>query len=139
MFNRDPVRSRRAALQCALKHDLLATIDHAGAGRRRNNSRRPREHECDVVLFGQVWSGQALGHAEAEAAMRFEQDTTIVIGPEQDACVYAGMALVYHVIHPNRRFFLEFRTPNSCACGRGDRRAPVGSRPRIRAYSALIR
>jgi hypothetical protein len=107
MFNRDPVRSLRAALQCALKHDLLATIDNAGAGRRRNDSRRPREHECDVVLFGQVWSGQALGHAEAEAAVCFEQDTTIVIGPEQDACVYAGMELIYHVIHPNRRFFLD--------------------------------
>ena len=65
MFNRDPVRSLSWALQCALRHDLLG-VDEAAAddGSRCNACRRPREDECDVVLFGQVWSGEALGHAQ---------------------------------------------------------------------------
>jgi hypothetical protein len=100
MFNRDPVRNLSWALQRALKHDLLG-INGA------STVRRPREDECDVVLFGQVWSGEALGHADADAAQHFEQDTTIVVGPAQDACVYVATQLLYHVIHPNRRFFLD--------------------------------
>lgn len=108
MFNRDPIRSLSWALQCALKHDLLGVeATDAGDGSRRDTSRRPREHECDVVLFGQVWSGEALGHADTEAAQHFEQDTTVVVGPAQDACVYVSTELLYHVIHPNRRFFLD--------------------------------
>ena len=97
MFNRDPIRSLSWALQCALKQDLLPV-----------EGRRPHEHECDVVLFGQVWSGAALGLANGdEGEARFEQDTVVVMGPEQDACVYVSTALAYHVIHPNRRFFLD--------------------------------
>ena len=54
MFNRDPVRSLSWALQCALQHDLIG-VEVAGTdGSRRNTGRRPREDECDVVLFGQV-------------------------------------------------------------------------------------
>ncbi len=108
MFNRDPVRSLSWALQCALRHDLLG-VDEAVAddGSRCNACRRPREDECDVVLFGQVWSGDALGHAHSEAAQHFEEDTTVVVGPTQDACVYVAAELLYHVIHPNRRFFLD--------------------------------
>lgn len=107
MFNRDPVRSLSWALQCALQRDLLA-LDAAGAdGGWRSTGRRPREEDCDVVLFRQVWSGDALGHADPEAAQHFEQDTIVVVGPAQDACVYVGTDLLYHVIHPNRRFFLD--------------------------------
>lgn len=108
MFNRDPVRSLSWALQRALQHDLLgANGAGAGDGRRCSTGRRPREDECDVVLFGQVWSGEALGRLDAEAAQHFEQDTIVVVGPAQDACVYAAMELLYHVIHPNRRFYLD--------------------------------
>lgn len=96
MFNRDPIRSLSWALQCAIKQDLLPVCD-----------RRPHEHECDVVLFGQVWSGAALGLGNRDAQARFEQDTVVVVGPEQDACVYVSTVLAYHVIHPNRRFFLD--------------------------------
>ncbi|WP_140636933.1 hypothetical protein [Methylibium rhizosphaerae] len=94
MFHRDPVRSLSWALQCAMKQDLLPAGD-----------RRPCEHECDVVLFGQVWSGAALGLRNADA--RLEQDTVVVVGPEQDACVYVSTTLAYHVFQPNRRFFLD--------------------------------
>ncbi|HYE70929.1 MAG TPA: hypothetical protein VD932_05320 [Aquabacterium sp.] len=109
MSHRDPVRSLRCALQCALKQDLLnVDLDRVGgAGGRRCSGRRPREDECDVVLFVQSWTDEALGHAGAEGARPFEQDTTVVVGPAQDACVYVGAELLYHVIHPNRRFFLD--------------------------------
>jgi hypothetical protein len=108
MFNRDPIRSLSSALQSALAQDLLGVDTPPDAGnRRRHASRRPHEHECDVVLFGQVWSGHALGLQHAQAVLRFEQDTIIVVGPAQDACVYVSTDLLYHVLHPNRRFFLD--------------------------------
>jgi len=107
MFNRDPIRSLSWALQCALQRDLIG-VEVAGTDSSRSNTgRRPREDECDVVLFGQVWSGEALGHANADAAQHCEQDTIVVVGPAQDACVYVGTEFLYHVIHPNRRFFLD--------------------------------
>lgn len=106
MVHRDPVRSLRCALQCALKHDLLG-VDITGDSGPRSTGRRPHEDECDVVLFVQSWCGEALGHANLEAERHFEQDTTVVVGPAQDACVYVGTELLYHVIHPNRRFFLD--------------------------------
>jgi hypothetical protein len=107
MFNRDPIRSLSWALQHALKHDLLGVETPAAAkGRKPVSRRRPREHECDVVLFGQVWSGDALG-LQSDAPPRLEQDTIIVMGPAQDACVYVSTELLYHVIHPNRRFYLD--------------------------------
>ncbi len=108
MFNRDPIRSLSWALQRAMTHDLLGVkIPPAGDGQRRATRRRPHEHECDVVLFGQVWSGEALGVRDDDASLRVEQDTIIVMGPAQDACVYVATQLLYHVIHPNRRFFLD--------------------------------
>jgi hypothetical protein len=108
MFKRDPIRSLSWALQCALQHDLLGVETPAAAeARKPMSSRRPREHECDVVLFGQVWSGAALGYHGARTRLNFEQDTTIVVGPAQDACVYVSTRLLYHVLHPNRRFYLD--------------------------------
>lgn len=106
MSHRDPVRSLSCALQCALKHDLLAVGEANGPGG-RSCRRRPSEDECDVVLFVQSWTGDALGHCDAGAGRHFEQDTVVVVGPAQDACVYVGEELLYHVTHPNRRFFLD--------------------------------
>lgn len=110
MFNRDPIRSLTWALQRALEHDLLY-VDSALAndllGPPCSVGRRPRADECDVVLFGQVWSGKALGYGDSDAELRLEQDTTVVVGPAMDACVYVSTQLLYHVDHPNRRFFLD--------------------------------
>jgi hypothetical protein len=107
MFNRDPVRSLSCALQCALEHDLIGVDVTPGRDSCRGDAvRRPRMDECGVVLFGQVWSSQALGRDGAHAT-HFEQDTIVVVGPQQDACVYVATELLFHVIHPNRRFFLD--------------------------------
>src|SRR5688500_14705616 len=99
MFNRDPIRSLSWALQRALKHDLLDVDELAANGRRPTGGRRPHERECDVVLFGQVWSGEALGLDSDDARLRFEHDTVVIVGPEQDACVYVATELLYHVVH----------------------------------------
>src|SRR2546423_1174827 len=104
MFNCDPIPRPSSGLSNGLKHDLRGVgTSPAADGRKPLTSRRPREHECDVVLFGQVWSGDALG-LQNDAQLRFEQDTIVVVGPAQDACVYASTELLYHVAHPNRRF-----------------------------------
>jgi len=104
MFHRDPIRNLRLALQHALLQDLIGveTAHRNGSVARR----RPREQECDVVLFGQVWSGEALG-CQLDPSVRQEHDTIVVIGPAQDACVYVSTALLYHVAQPNRRFYLD--------------------------------
>jgi len=118
MFNRDPIRSLSWALQRALEHDLLSVDSPVASdllGTQRSIGRRPREDECDVVLFGQVWSGEALGYRKADAELHFEQDTTVVVGPAQDACVYVSTQLLYHVNHPNRRFFQDLTAHSMAA------------------------
>lgn len=110
MFKRDPVQSLSQALQRALASDLLDVEECVAADRPADASRalrRPREDECDVVLFGQYWSGEALGLVGADARRHFEHDTTVVVGPGQDACVYASTRLLYHITQPNRRFFQD--------------------------------
>ncbi|HET9642592.1 MAG TPA: hypothetical protein VFP68_04370 [Burkholderiaceae bacterium] len=110
MFNCDPIRSLTWALQRALERDLLGVrspLAEELLGAPPGVGRRPREDECDVVLFGQVWSGDALGYKDDDSQLRIEQDTTVIVGPAQDACVYVSTQLLYHVQHPNRRFFLD--------------------------------
>ncbi len=143
MFNRDPIRSLSWALQRALTHDLLDVDEPAVDARHRINRRRPRERECDVVLFGQVWSGEALGLKSDDAHLRLEQDTVVIIGPEQDACVYVSTELLYHVIHPNRSFFLDVAAhamaPKSEARGYEGRDDPVTEAVDIEVEAMLAR
>jgi hypothetical protein len=101
MFRRDPVHSLAHALHRALWHDLDARRARHGA------DARPREHECSVILFGQLWSDQALGLCGGGHDRHRELDTVVIIGPAQDACVYVATRLLYHVAQPNRRFFLD--------------------------------
>jgi len=103
MPNREPVRSLSWALQRALEQDLLG-IQTAKDG---DLPCRPREDECDVVLFGQFWTSKARGFSDAGARHHYEHDTVVVVGPAQDACVYVSTQLLYHVLHPNRRFFMD--------------------------------
>jgi len=101
MIHRDPVHSLAHALHQALWHDLH--MKHRSGER----PRRPREQDCSIVLFGQVWSASALGIRDAPQTGHHELDTVVIVGPAQDACVYAGHHLVCHVVHPNRRFYLD--------------------------------
>jgi hypothetical protein len=101
MFHRDPVHSLAHALHQALWHDLhVQRRPGEGPG-------RPREQDCSIVLFSQVWSAGALGLRDAPYIGHQELDTIVIVGPAQDACVYAGHHLVCHVLHPNRRFYLD--------------------------------
>lgn len=106
---RHPEQHLRLALASALATDLEAVDDalslppEGGAG--AASSRRPREDECNVVLFGQFWPAALLG-VQAQVRM-VEADTVVVGGPAGDACVYAAGRLLYRVAHPNRRFFLD--------------------------------
>ena len=95
---KDPVRHLAEALRRALAQDLLPA---PGA------SARPTEQSCDIVMFGQCWSAAAIGEAAGPGASRGQLDTVVVVGPAQDACIYAGPLLLYHVLRPNRRFFLD--------------------------------
>jgi hypothetical protein len=97
MFMRDPVGHLAHALHRALAYDLLPVPGSA----------RPGEHDCDIVMFRQSWPALALGEPAVTGAGLHDLDTVVVIGPAQDACVYAGARLLYHVLVPNRRFFLD--------------------------------
>ena len=105
---RHPARNVSLALASALAADLGGVDDslspdfEAGAG---TAPRRPREDECNVVLFGQFWPAALLG-VQAQVRM-VEADTVVIGGPAGDACVYAAGRLLYRVAHPNRRFFLD--------------------------------
>jgi len=108
MFHRHPIRSLSRALQQALEQDLLSVETPTVAeGRPSIATRRPREQECDTLLFGQVWSGDPPGLRNDTGPLPVELDTVVVVGPAQDACVYVSTELCYHVIHPNRRFYLD--------------------------------
>lgn len=144
MSNRDPIRSLSWAMQQALEHDLEPVESATDEfGRQRGVGRRPRKNECDVVLFGQVWSGKALGYLGADAHRYFEQDTTVVVGPAQDACVYVSTQLLYHVHQPNRLFFLDVAAhsmaPRAQARAYDGRDDPVTEAVDFEAAGALAR
>jgi hypothetical protein len=103
---RHPEQHLRHALASALASDLDGVDDTLPAdGEASAPPRRPREDECNVVLFGQFWPAALLG-VTAQVRM-VEADTVVVCGPAGDACVYAAGRLLYRVVHPNRRFFLD--------------------------------
>jgi nicotinamidase-related amidase len=102
---RHPEQNLRLALASALATDLEAVDDALAPDDGDTSPRRPREDECNVVLFGQFWPAALLG-VSAQVRM-VEADTVVVCGPAGDACVYAAGRLLYHVAHPNRRFFLD--------------------------------
>jgi hypothetical protein len=67
---------------------------------------RPRVEDCAVVMFTQAWRYSDLGFERSHASS-IEAETVVITGPCGDACVYVSMQLLYHVDHPNRRFFLD--------------------------------
>jgi hypothetical protein len=115
MHTKDPVRHLAQALRRALAGELLAAP---------GSSARPTEQDCDVVLFAQCWPAGALGEPAGPGGRAQDLHTIVVVGPAQDACVYAGPRLLYHVLRPNRRFFLDvaahaMAAPADSACYEG--------------------
>lgn len=98
MSMRDPVGHLAHALHGALAQDLLPVP---------GSPRRPCDHDCEIVMFRQCWPASALDEPARPCARMQDLDTVVVIGPSRDACVYAGSRLLYHVLEPNRRFFLD--------------------------------
>jgi hypothetical protein len=98
MSLRDPVGHLAHALHRALAQDLLPLLP---------SRERPGEQDCDIVMFRQCWPAWAVDEAAPPWGRPHDLDTVVVIGPSQDACVYAGFRLMYHVLEPNRRFFFD--------------------------------
>jgi hypothetical protein len=111
---RHPVRSLSWALTRALERDLDAVDSKLATGMFHTQTgkavgMRPAERDCNVVMFSQTWTAQALGYTEdeAEGTHHVEAETIVITGPGGDACVYVATQLLYHVQCPNRRFFLD--------------------------------
>lgn len=81
-----------SAIVRALGCDLFPVSRQTGAG--EVMSGRPLEDECHAFHFAQLAEGSDL-----------EGFTTVVVGPERDACVYFNGQLAYRVNNPSKRFF----------------------------------
>lgn len=68
---------------------------------------RPMDSECSVYCFPQTWGSTALGFGGIGGAAMTTAYTVVVIGPQQDACVYFNGRLAYHVKVPNDTFAFD--------------------------------
>jgi hypothetical protein len=100
-----------AGVESALANDLLRTATGPITA-------RPRIEDCSVVMFTQAWRCGELGFERSPESQTVESETVVVTGPGGDACVYAATRLLYHVAHPNRRFFLDVAA--QCMRGKND-------------------
>ncbi|PZP29074.1 MAG: hypothetical protein DI603_17825 [Roseateles depolymerans] len=111
MDMRHPVQSLTWALMRALEQDLAgsesALVNELLRTEAGPITVRPRVEDCTVVLFSQVWRAGDLGWVRGDEEERIEAETVVITGPAGDACVYVSTQLMYHVGHPNRRFFLD--------------------------------
>lgn len=125
MDMRHPVESVQLAWQLALAQDLSGVSSSAaepvlGASAERPVLRRPLARECSVAMFSQAWSaadlGMGCGPRDAETV---DAETVVVTGPAGDACVYGAGRLLYHLVRPNRRFFLDLSAQQlrGASCG----------------------
>jgi len=79
---------------------------------------RPRIEECSIVLFTQVWRREELGFTRDRETDCIEAETVVITGPAGDACVYVSTQLLYHVVRPSRRFFIDVAA--QCMRGKGE-------------------
>lgn len=66
---------------------------------------RPRGDLCDVYHFPQTWGSTALGFPGIGGQAITRAYTTVVIGPQGDACVYFNGRLAYHVHRPSSALY----------------------------------
>lgn len=55
------------------------------------------ENECEIYVWPQTWGSTAGGFGGIGGQMITSSLTTVVIGPNQDACVYHGGRLAYKI------------------------------------------
>lgn len=68
---------------------------------------RPHEHQCNIYVFSQSWGSTALGFNGLGGAAITDAYTTVVIGPNGDACVYFAKRLAYHIQKPSVEFYQD--------------------------------
>jgi hypothetical protein len=110
---RHPVQSLNWALIRALERDLEGVESPVANDLLTTQASetikvRPVEKDCSVVMFTQTWSVGALGLTRQQSdRSSIDAETVVITGPCGDACVYVSTQLLYHVVSPNRRFFLD--------------------------------
>jgi hypothetical protein len=108
---RHPVQTLAGAITNAIESELVGLESHFADDLLTSQSGhltvRPRIEDCGLVVFTQVWQAADLGFVRGADPGGVEAETVVITGPAGDACVYVGMQLLYHVAHPNRRFFLD--------------------------------
>lgn len=86
---------------------------------------RPREDHCEIYHFPQVWGSTALGFGGLGGQAITTAYTTVIFGPQGDACIYFAGRLAYHLEHPNielRRDIAECRVAEVAKRGRYENR-----------------
>lgn len=73
---------------------------------------RPREDQCEVYHFPQVWSSTALGFGGVGGNAITSAYTTVVVGPFGDACVYFNGRFAYQVLNANAAFYEDLSAFN---------------------------
>lgn len=90
MNKTETMDSLEVAVLRATGCDLLPVSRHTQAGAVMD---RPTLDECHTFHFAQATDGAA------------ETFTTVVVGPERDACVYFDGQFAYRLHNPDRTFF----------------------------------
>lgn len=85
------------------------------------STRRPREHEVEVVSFPQAWGSTALGFGGlGGAAMTTAQTTLVSMRSPPSAAVYFGSRLAYCIDEPNDHFWNDVRERRLRPCAEAE-------------------
>lgn len=115
-----PINSLAYALVSALARDLKPHLQPVYEYRRETGKSgtarvdtgkmqevRPREHQCEIFHFPQTWGSTALGFGGLGGQAITTAYTTVVYGPQGDACVYFDGRLAYHIESPNAQLRID--------------------------------
>lgn len=62
------------------------------------------EDECEIFVWPQTWDDASCGFGGMCAQMITTKSTVVIIGPEEDACVYHGGKLAYKLDNIDENF-----------------------------------
>lgn len=129
----NPIQSLAFAIVSAVQHDLAPIVqpeyrfdrDKNGQSRKEPTGKtvehRPREDMCEAFHFPQVWGDTSLGFGGMAGQSVTMAYTTVVTGPEGDACVYFAGRFAYRVGHPNDAFHEDLSKHSMAAVNRAVR------------------